>query len=141
LASFPPQPGKSLDEALKNQPDLTDPQALAFRDTLDDQGRYVWPSFEAARYAMYHDCSPESARWAFSKLRAQCARPFGERWPAAEWPDVPMTFIVCTEDRMGRAEPLRRLARMRFGLDAIELEGGHSPFLSRPTDLAHALAN
>jgi pimeloyl-ACP methyl ester carboxylesterase len=139
VGSFPPQPGRSLDEALQDVPDLTDPQALAFRDSLDDQGRYVWPSFETARYAMYNDCPLDSARSAFSRLRPQSKQPFGERWPSDRWPELPTTFIVCGEDRMGRAEQLRRVARDRFGLEAVELGGGHSPFLSRPKVLARAI--
>ncbi len=139
VGSFPPEPGRSLDEAIGDEPELSDPQALAFRDSLDDSGRYLWPTFESARYAMYHDCSLDDARWAFSRLRPQSATPFSERWPLDDWPEVPMTFIVCSEDRMGRAEQLRRVARRRFGLEAIELGGGHSPFLSRPAELVRAL--
>jgi len=139
VGSFPPEPGRTLDEAIGDEPDLTDPKALAFRDSLDDSGRYVWPSFETARYAMYHDCGLDDARWAFSRLRPQASRPFSEPWPLDEWPDLPMSFIVCSEDRMGRAEHLRRVARRRFGLEAIELGGGHSPFLSRPAELVAAL--
>jgi pimeloyl-ACP methyl ester carboxylesterase len=139
VGSFPPEPGRSLDDSLSGEPNLTDPQALVFRDAPDDLGRYVWPSFDVARYAMYHDCPVDRARWAFSRLRAQSPKPFSERWPLDDWPDLPMTFIVCSEDRMGRAGPLREVAHRRFGLEAKELEGGHSPFLSRPAELAGAL--
>lgn len=139
VGSYPPEPGRSLDDSISDEPALTDPKALAFRDAPDDLGRYVWPSFDAARYAMYHDCALDGAHWAYSRLRPQSPKPFSERWPLDVWPDLPTTFIVCTEDRMGRAEPLRQVARRRFGLDAIELGGGHSPFLSRPAELARAL--
>lgn len=139
LASFPPEPGKSLDEALSGEPDLTDPRALGFRDSVDDQGRYVWPTFEDARYAMYHDCDVDRARQAFARLRPQATRPFSERWPLDLWPEVPMTFVVCAQDRMGRPDHLRQVARKRFDIEAIELEGGHSPFLSRPRELARVL--
>jgi pimeloyl-ACP methyl ester carboxylesterase len=139
VCSFPPEPARSLDDALGNALDLTDPHALAFRDSLDREGRYVWPNFETASYAMYHDCTPDAARSAFSRLRPQALKPFSEQWPLDEWPAVPMTFIVCAEDRMGRAEPLRGVALRRFGLESIELGGGHSPFLSRPAELARVL--
>src|SRR6266567_135170 len=33
----------------------------------------------------------------------------------------------------------RRAARLQLGIDPIELPGGHSPFLSRPRDLAQTL--
>lgn len=139
VCAAPPEPGVSLDESLGELPDLTDPGALTFRESLDSQGRYVWPNFESARFSMYADCDVASAQWAYSRLRPQAKKPFTEALPITDWPDLPMTFIVCKEDRMGRAGPLRELARRRFGLDAVELPGGHSPFLSRPAELARAL--
>ena len=88
---------------------------------------------------MYADCDVGSAESAYARLRPQATKPFTEPLPIDQWPNVPMTFIVCTEDRMGRAGPLRELARRRFALEAVELGGGHSPFLSRPAELARVL--
>lgn len=139
ISCFPPNPAMSLDESLAGEPDLTDPAALVFRDSVDEKGRYTWPSFESARYAMYQDCPVDTARRAFERLRPQATRPFSERWPLDHWPPTPITFIVCSDDRMGGAAPLRRLARDRFGVDAVQLEGGHSPFISRPDELVAAL--
>ena len=139
LCSAPPEPRQSLDDSLAGLSDLTDPRALTFRDTVDSAGRYVWPRLDAATFAMYADCDAESARWAYRNLRAQATRPFTEPLPVDAWPDVPMTFIVCAEDRMGRAGPLGNLSRQRFGLEAVVLPGGHSPFLSRPAELTRAL--
>jgi pimeloyl-ACP methyl ester carboxylesterase len=139
LCAAPPIPGTSLDESLGDVPDLTDPQALRFRDSIDAHGRYVWPDFETARLAMYADCDEPAARLAYERLRPQATKPFSEPLPIASWPDVPLTFVVCADDRMGRAGPLRELARRRFGLEAVELPGGHSPFLSRPLELTRVL--
>jgi hypothetical protein len=139
VCSFPPEPGKSLDEALAREPSLTEPAALVFRGSVDERGRYVWPSLEAASYAMYHDCPSEAARHAFDRLRPQATKPFSERWPLDTWPSVPTTFIVCSGDRMGSAEHLTAMARRRFGLEAVRLGGSHSPFLSRPDDLVRVL--
>ena len=139
VCSAPPEPGLSLDESLQDLTDLTDPRALVFRESRDRLGRYVWPNFDEANFAMYADCDTQSAQRAYARLRPQATTPFSERLPIDEWPDVPMTVIVCSEDRMGRARPLRELARNRFGLEAIELPGGHSPFLSRPAELTRAL--
>jgi hypothetical protein len=141
LCSAPPEPGRSLDQSLGGVTDLTDPAALVFRTSMDSAGRYVWPSYSAARFAMYADCKPAAAESAYANLRPQATKPFSDPLPISAWPDIPLTFIVCADDRMGRAEPLRTLARRRFGLDAVELPGGHSPFLSRPAELTHALLN
>jgi hypothetical protein len=35
----------------------------------------------------------------------------------------------------------RRVARERLGVESVELPGGHSPFLSRPAELAAALVS
>jgi pimeloyl-ACP methyl ester carboxylesterase len=139
VGSMLPEPGRSLNEVVADEPGLTDPRALVFRESLDLEGRFVWPDFGSANYAMYHDCRAEEARWAFSRLRPQATKPFADPWPLTDWPDVPMTYVVCSEDRMGRAECLAGVARRRFGLEPVELAGGHSPFLSRPADLVEIL--
>jgi pimeloyl-ACP methyl ester carboxylesterase len=140
LCSFPPSPGESLDAGVAREPSLSDPRALAWRECLDTEGRYVWPDFESAVYAMYHDCAPEDAQAAFVRLRPQARAPFVEPWPLRQWPPGTVRFIVCSDDRLGTPESLRAVAKTRFGIASIELPGSHSPFLSRPEALAATLA-
>jgi hypothetical protein len=139
LCSFPASPGEALDDGVGEEPTLTDPRALGWRSCLDEEGRYVWPDFESACYAMYHDCPAEGAAAAFAMLRPQARLPFVERYPLESWPPTPVSFIVCTDDRLGSSDALGRVARTRFGVEAIELPGSHSPFLSRPAALAEVL--
>jgi pimeloyl-ACP methyl ester carboxylesterase len=47
--------------------------------------------------------------------------------------------VVCGEDRIVNPELSRRIARERLDADLVELPGGHSPFLSRPGELAAVL--
>ncbi len=54
-------------------------------------------------------------------------------------PEVESTYIVCAEDRVINPVWSRRAARELLGVDAIALPGGHSPFLSRPEQLAEVL--
>jgi pimeloyl-ACP methyl ester carboxylesterase len=140
LCSFPPSPGESLDAGVAREPSLSDPRALAWRECLDDESRYVWPDFESAFYAMYHDCAPEHAQAAFLRLRPQARTPFVEKWPLTDWPPGTVRFIVCSDDRLGTPESLKAVAKARFGVESIELPGSHSPFLSRPRALAATLA-
>ena len=48
-------------------------------------------------------------------------------------------YILCTEDRLVSPEWARRAAQAKLGVSALELPGGHSPFLSRPAELTEAL--
>jgi pimeloyl-ACP methyl ester carboxylesterase len=139
LCSFPPAPGQSLDDAVADAPGLTDERAAIWRTSRDALERHVWPDFKAAVYAMYHDCDPLDARSAFDRLRPQAHAPFAEPWPLKRWPDVAIESIVCSDDRMGSPIVLALAARERFGIEPVELPGGHSPFLSQPEALTRTL--
>ena len=51
------------------------------------------------------------------------------------WPDVPSPDLLCRDDLAVGGDRARRAARDRLAT-AVELPGGHSPFLSRPTAFA-----
>ena len=105
-----------------------------------EDGSTTWPSVEAAREAMYQDCTPEDAAWAFAHLRAQNSSGlWAQSYPLERWPDVKMASVFATEDRALMPEWSRFVARERLGVEPIELPGSHSPFVSRPADLAEAL--
>ncbi|MGH9039063.1 MAG: alpha/beta fold hydrolase, partial [Acidimicrobiia bacterium] len=63
-----------------------------------------------------------------------------EPCPLERWPDVPGSYILCTDDRPIPPAWSRRIAREQLGVEAIELPGGHSPMLSRPRHLAEVLS-
>jgi pimeloyl-ACP methyl ester carboxylesterase len=50
-----------------------------------------------------------------------------------------LVSILCRDDYAIAPAWSRRIARERFGVEALELPGGHSPFLSRPAELAALL--
>jgi pimeloyl-ACP methyl ester carboxylesterase len=86
------------------------------------------------------DCTEDDARQAVARLRPQSSAPRGEPWPEDGIPDVERTSIVCRDERCIRPEWSRAVARAQLGVEPVELDGGHSPFLSRPRELAAALA-
>lgn len=88
----------------------------------------------------YHDLPEPVARRSWERLRPQSVTVFTERCPIDTWPAVPSTSIVMTDDRAVGPEWSRRVARERLGADLIELPGSHSPFYSRPVELAQVLA-
>ena len=96
--------------------------------------------WEHARAGFYHDLPEPVARRAWERLRPQSLTVFTEQCPIDAWPDVPSTSIVMTDDRAVGPDWSRRVARERLGADLIELPGSHSPFYSRPLELARVLA-
>ena len=101
-------------------------------------GSASWPE-EGAVEVFFHDCEPEVAIAAARKLRPQYWKVTQEVTPLRQWPAVPAAYVLCTDDRMVSRAYALRAARLQLGVDPIELPGGHSPFLSRPRELAQAL--
>src|SRR5229473_138106 len=91
-----------------------------------DDGSASWPE-RGAIEVFYHDCVPEVAETAARQLRPQYWKITQEVTPLRQWPAVPVSYILCTDDRMvSRAYGLRA-ARRQLGTDPIEIPGGHSP--------------
>jgi pimeloyl-ACP methyl ester carboxylesterase len=91
-----------------------------------------------ARRVLYPDCTPADADWAIARLRYQRSM-----WTqVAEfdaWPETEVVSVTCAEDLVVNPEWSDRTARERLGVEPVRMAGGHSPFLSRPADLADAL--
>jgi pimeloyl-ACP methyl ester carboxylesterase len=133
LAAVIPQIGKSLLDQVNNEKDMFNPEWLGEDPTKDDQ--------LALRF-LFHDCSPERSTWALSTMSLMFARQaILEVCPVSVWPDVPSSYIVCSEDRTIQPQWSRRAARKGLGVVPIELPGGHCPYVSRPAELAHVLAS
>ncbi len=138
LCALIPQPGLSLVDQLAQEPDVFAP---GFGDAIvrDELGRSSWATPDAAIAALYADCEVELQQWAVSRLRPQARLPNVEPCPLLAWPDVPSAYVLCRGDAAVAPAWSRRAARDRLGVEAIELDGDHSPFLSRPVELAAAL--
>jgi pimeloyl-ACP methyl ester carboxylesterase len=87
----------------------------------------------------YQDVPPELASEALKRGREQSETRMGEPSPLKAWPDVPTRVLLCRDDRVFPARFLRRVARERLGITPDEIEGGHTPALSRPKVLADRL--
>jgi alpha/beta hydrolase family protein len=137
LCAIVPEPGKSVTDRYSEE-DVFVP-GFGGNTVQRDDGASYWPDPAAATRCLYHDCAPEDAARAVSRMRAQAAAPRMEPWPAAAIPDVERTSILCRDERSVRPEWSRRVAREQLGVEPIELDGGHSPFVSRPAELAEVL--
>jgi pimeloyl-ACP methyl ester carboxylesterase len=137
LAALIPKPGMSMSQQFE-----AGEEAIIFdggRELSNDESVSYWTDHEQAIAAMYHDCAPQDAKWACSNLRPQSRAAQNEVCPLDELPDVPSTYVVCLDDRMASEEWGRRTARERLGAQVAEIDGGHSPMLSRPGELAELL--
>ena len=138
LCALVPEPGRSVADRSAAE-SVYVPGFVGNTLTRDDGASY-WPDPEAAIHCFYHDCTAADAAWAVSRLRPQSAAPRREPWPADALPDVERTSILCRDERVIDPSWSRRMSRELLGVEAVELDGGHSPFLSRPAELADVLA-
>ena len=92
----------------------------------------------AAREAFYGLCPPDQAAWATERLRPQPLAPFVTpvQLGAAALP--PRAYVIAAQDRAIPTALQRRLVADDPDVDAVELDADHSPFLSRPAELADA---
>jgi pimeloyl-ACP methyl ester carboxylesterase len=109
-----------------------------YSDAINKQadGLSVFDKNKAAKF-FYQDCEAEIAKWATAQLRPQNRADGAPK--LAKQPDVSTEVILCQDDRVTRPEWLRWAAQHYLGTTAIELPGGHSPFLSRPVQLAQKI--
>jgi pimeloyl-ACP methyl ester carboxylesterase len=135
LGALVPVPGRPIAEVLAEEaPSVVFDASLG--DASDSPTGLSW---EAARAGFYQDCQEDVARRAFERLRAMSLVAHTEACPLQEWPDVPSVTIVMSDDRAVSPDWSRRVAQGRLGAPVRELPGGHSPFLSRPAELAELL--
>jgi pimeloyl-ACP methyl ester carboxylesterase len=87
----------------------------------------------------YQDVPPELAGEALRRGRTQSEARMSEPSPLTAWPDVPTRVLICRDDRLFPAAYQRRVARERLGITPDEIDGGHTPALSRPKELADRL--
>jgi hypothetical protein len=113
----------------------------AFRDAgriIDEAGRESLDPDDAIA-VWFHDCSPADAAHAVAQLRPQSRRPHSEPSPLDSWPDVPTSVVLGRDDRCVNMTWAIRAATERTGAPPVLVDGGHSPFLARPAELADVL--
>ncbi len=98
-------------------------------------GGLTLPDLEQAASVFYGDCDPATQRWARHQLRAQSNAAFEEPVPAPAWKRIPSTYIVCGNDEAIPPAMQRDVFAPRT-TSVVELDSGHSPFLSKPAELA-----
>ena len=139
LAAFLPSPGRSAGE--QRATEAIDGRIPPRTAEWTDLGNDVWMvGPNTATEIFFQDAPPAVARWATKRLRPQAYRVLTETTPLTAWPAIESRSIVCRDDRAINPEWVRLAARERLGIEAIEIGGGHSPFLTRPAELARILS-
>jgi pimeloyl-ACP methyl ester carboxylesterase len=129
----------SFIEQMAREPDMFSSTMLATLGILADPQCHRWSDVEQARALMFADCDDDSAAAAIAQLRGQAIRPLALPYPLTDLPATPATYVVCGDDRMVNPGWSRKVALTRLRARLVTQPGSHSPFLSRPAQLAAAL--
>jgi hypothetical protein len=136
LCALVPVPGMSFDS---QHADVATGFKPSERAVDGPDGSTSWPEAGAIE-VFYQDCDPQTAKDAARRLRRQHWRVTEEVTPLRRRSTGASAYILCADDRVVSSQYSRRAATELLGVDPVEMPGGHSPFLSRPRDLANVLA-
>jgi pimeloyl-ACP methyl ester carboxylesterase len=101
----------------------------------DDADRSYWPDADAAFRGMYPDCTRDQSDRAFAQLRHQA------RITPQTLPFAPGDVVIATARDAAINFAWQVRTGKEHGLEVIELDAGHSPFLTQPVELAGILAS
>jgi pimeloyl-ACP methyl ester carboxylesterase len=138
LCAMIPEVGRSLFNQLGDKPAMLNPTYIEGLSEPDEQLRQGWADLDLAGALFYSDCDEQDAQAALTRLRPQSAYPALQPFSLTEFPAVKTTYILCGDDQLLRPEWSRRNAQ-RLDAEIVEMPGGHSPNLSRPSDLTDVL--
>jgi pimeloyl-ACP methyl ester carboxylesterase len=139
LCGVPPIPGRPFLQQMADESGMLDAGYTQGLGEKDSEGRRGWADRELARFHMYGDCDERTVSSAFARLRRQSLSPYKVACSLTAYPDVDTTYVVCVEDRMVNPDWSRSIAHDWLDADVVEMPGSHSPFLSRPRELAEVL--
>lgn len=136
LAAVVPADGEALQETVT----LTDAGLADAIIPADNGAAYSLRDTPASRALLYGDCAEAVTRDAFARLTPQQLAPLTTpaNFDADAVRAIPADYILCTRDMCLRPAIAERMAA-RLGVIPVRFEASHSPFLSRPDDLAELL--
>jgi pimeloyl-ACP methyl ester carboxylesterase len=85
----------------------------------------------------YNDVAPELTAQSVARVVAQSLAAFQQPLTNAGWKAVPSTYVVCEQDQA--IPPFAQEAMAQRAGEVLRMDSGHSPFLSRPEELADLL--
>lgn len=132
-AAVVPVPGQSIYEAVGPAT-----QAAIMSVSMDNGDGTR--SFDFDLLASLAPAEQREAYLAFLRAtqRKQGMRAVNQPWPGTGIPDVPRSYILCTEDQIIPPE-LQRAFAVSLGVTPIEIASEHSVFAMKPQELADIL--
>jgi|SRR6185312_12291884 len=121
---------------------MTDETGMSAFVEPNERGRMACVDYPATRAFFYHDVDDDVARWAFEQLTPAPTEFLLETahlpnfWEA----DLPRSFIRCLQDR-SMPRTFADTVAHRLGVEELTIDTSHSPFLSRPRELAELLVH
>jgi pimeloyl-ACP methyl ester carboxylesterase len=143
LAAALPREGRSYPEAMTmrnsedGEFDADAGKMLSYLHFSED-GAMTFADLQGAWEYFWHDCDEQTAQWAFERLGPER---FGETTVAPVFiprfwqAELPRSFIRCLQDR-SMPRWLADVVTQRLGVEQLTIDTSHSPFLSRPQELA-----
>jgi pimeloyl-ACP methyl ester carboxylesterase len=108
---------------------------------VDEQSGTCVVADGAAEWLFYGDCTPEATAYALSRLRPEALAAFGSPVHVSEAGAgaIPRAYIECARDQ-AITHALQQHMHERLPCDPVlSIDTDHSPFLSRPRELAEHL--
>ncbi len=93
---------------------------------------------DGARTDLFNDVSADVADPIIALLGTHRLGVFGEPVTGLGWREHPSTYLLTTADRVFSPDLQRRMARS--ATTTVEIDAGHIPLLSRPAEIAEAIA-
>ncbi len=133
VTAFVPEPGRAIADIAG-----ADVRELILAVSRDDGNGCR--SFDLELLVSQAPPEERAARLAFLEAtqRPQGWAAMEQPWPGRSLPDVPRTYVLCTEDTILPPATQRAMA-VRLGVEPIEIASDHAVFALRPRELAATL--
>jgi pimeloyl-ACP methyl ester carboxylesterase len=128
-----PEPGRSIADVV----------GASVRETMLSVSRDDGNGCRSFDLELLASLAPPEQREAYLAFLQATQRPQGwaaleEPWPGRSLPDVPRTYVLCTEDTIIPPARQREMAA-RLGVEPIAIASDHSVFALQPRELAAVL--
>lgn len=137
LAAFLPRVGESVFSLMASMRQAGAPLPVEDLMSLSPDRRFYAIDPAVAASLFYGGCAGPDREWAVERLRPQPVLPLSGKL-SRDAVGIPRVYVSCLHDRVIPIGAQRRMAA-RFACELLQLDAGHSPFLSHVEELARIL--